>query len=70
MLALEPEVVGQRRVRKRQPSKPRRRLIVPLVLAVATAGAAAALSLGTGCDDDEPRLDAGVGDGGVDTPIV
>lgn len=49
-----------------------RKLVVPIVLsAVLVAGASAIVTSGTGCGDgDGPRPDGGVGDGGVDTPII
>jgi hypothetical protein len=53
-------VVRQRDVRKRHSPKPRRRLIVPLVLAVTTIGTVA-VSTSTGCSDDNPSpVDAGI----------
>lgn len=43
---------------------------MPLVLTVTViAGAAALTSTTTGCDDNPP-VDAGVGDGLIDTPII
>jgi hypothetical protein len=50
-----------------------RKLVVPVVLAAGlVAGASAVMSTGAaGCaDGDGPRPDAGMGDGGVDTPII
>ena len=47
-----------------------RRLVVPIVLAVSIVGTAIAVSSTTGCGGDKRKLDAGIGDGGVDTPIV
>jgi hypothetical protein len=40
------------------------------MLALSIAGTVAALSTSIGCGEDKPRLDAGHGDGGVDTPVV
>jgi hypothetical protein len=49
----------------------KRRVIVPMVLAVSIASAAAALTSGTlGCGTDKPHLDAGNGDGNIDTPVI
>jgi hypothetical protein len=49
----------------------KRRLIVPLVLAISIASAAAAFTSTTlGCGTDKPHLDAGNGDGRIDTPVV
>ena len=54
----------QRRVKKR-------RLIVPFALAVTVVAAAASgLTSQVGCGDDDPKMDASVGDGGPDTPII
>jgi hypothetical protein len=49
-----------------------RKLIVPLVLAVGIAGGTSTLiTSSSGCGDgDDPRPDGGIGDGGVDVPIV
>jgi hypothetical protein len=54
--------------RRRQFSK--KRLIVPVALAVTVVGTLAAALSTTACGDDKPRIDASVGDGGVDTPII
>lgn len=50
----------------------RRKLVLPVALVMSvTVGAAALAGTSFGCgDDDEPRTDAGVGDAGVDTPII
>jgi hypothetical protein len=45
-------------------------LIVPLALAVTVIATIATLSSGSGCTSDKPRNDAGVGDGGADTPVI
>lgn len=56
---------------KRSADRDKRRLIVPLVLAVTMTGAIAAAVTSVGCGDEEPpRVDAGIGDAPVDTPIV
>ncbi len=44
---------------------------MPLVLAVSVAGTiAAAVSTSVGCKSDKPTVDAGTGDGQVDTPLI
>ena len=49
----------------------KRRLIVPIALAVTVvASAASVLTSQVGCGDNDPKLDASVGDGGPDTPII
>ena len=48
-----------------------RRLIVPVVLTVTVLCAAAVtVSTSAGCGKDKPGVDASLGDGGPDTPIV
>ncbi len=55
----------------RSPASVRRRLIVPLVLVATSLGVVTALSLTVGCGGGEsPPLEAGIGDGSIDTPIV
>ncbi|MDB4953487.1 MAG: hypothetical protein JWO36_1056 [Myxococcales bacterium] len=54
----------------KRPVSLRQRLVVPAALAISIASAVAAISTNIGCGTDKPRLDAGHGDGGVDTPIL
>ncbi len=56
---------------RRRP-RTRRRLVVPIVLAMTVSvGATALVGSAAGCsDDDTRRPDAGVGDAGIDTPII
>jgi hypothetical protein len=49
---------------------PRRKLVVPIVLAVSLAGTVtAAVSTSSGCGSDKPTVDAGT-DAPHDTPLV
>jgi hypothetical protein len=56
---------------QRDAPRDQRRLIVPLLLAVTTTTAlAAALSTASCGDQEPPRVDAGIHDAPIDTPIV
>jgi hypothetical protein len=64
---------------RQRPERSLRKLVLPVVLVMSvTVGVAALTGASLGCDDDDdgpradagPRTDAGVGDAGVDTPII